>query len=166
MQRDGSLEATASAAQKRNPVRKTSLTKVNNNSISQSSIWAQHPSTRYVQGKKLRSIASLSNEKMYRQTYPAGGGDYDDRESEEFHPCVSNFKMPILNDNYRSVISQVEVLRESRSKHVGQIEEKIRTYTMDSNMNTTTKPPQPADPEIKFRSYVDNTVDMLNRFSI
>ena len=60
---------------------------------------------------------------------------------EEFKPSVSNFKMPQLNDQYRSLISQVEMLRESRSKNVALIEERIRTYTMNSNMNTTQKMP-------------------------
>ena len=60
---------------------------------------------------------------------------------EDFKPSVSNFKMPQLNDQYRSLISQVEMLRESRSKNVALIEERIRTYTMNSNMNTTQKMP-------------------------
>ena len=58
------------------------------------------------------------------------------------------------------------MLRESRSKNVALIEERIRTYTMNSNMNTTQKMPQPPDPEINFRNHVDNTIDLMNRFSI
>ena len=37
---------------------------------------------------------------------------------------------------------------------------------MDANMNLTTKKPQPSDPEKHFRSFVDHTVDIMNRYSI
>ena len=33
-------------------------------------------------------------------------------------------------------------------------------------MNTSMKLPQPADPEIDFRKHVDNTIDLMSRFSI
>lgn len=60
----------------------------------------------------------------------------------------------------------MDVLRETRSKNVALIEERLRTYTMNSNMNTTKKLPQPADPEIAFRKHVDNQVDIMSRFSV
>ncbi len=37
---------------------------------------------------------------------------------------------------------------------------------MNANINTTQKKPLPADPELKFRSFVDNTVDSMSRYSI
>ena len=33
-------------------------------------------------------------------------------------------------------------------------------------MNTTTKKPLPSDPEKKFRSFVDHTVDIMSRYSV
>ena len=78
-----------------------------NNQGSLSTIWAQQPSAaRYVHGKQVRSLASLSTEKMYKQTFPIND-DYEQYEQlvEEFKPSVSNFKMPQLNDQYRSLIT-------------------------------------------------------------
>ena len=46
------------------------------------------------------------------------------------------------------------------------IEERLRTYTMNSNMNTTQKLPQQAEPEVAFRDHVDNQVDIMSRFSV
>ena len=60
----------------------------------------------------------------------------------------------------------MERLRQTRSKNSGLIEERLRTFTVNANMNTTQKKPLPADPELNFRSYIDHTVDIMNRYSI
>ncbi len=60
----------------------------------------------------------------------------------------------------------MELLRETRSKNAALIEERLRNYTVNANMNTTKKKPQPSDPELKFKSYVEHTVDIMSRYSI
>jgi len=63
-----------------------------------------------VGGKQVRSLASLSIEKMYKQRYFDETGMAQDYV-EEFRPCVSNFKMPVLNDSTKLLSKQVELLR-------------------------------------------------------
>lgn len=117
-----------------------------------------------IHGKQVRSLASLSTEKMHKQSYL----DYADNggELDEFRPSISNFKMPQLSDQAKQLSQQVERLRQTRSKNSALIEERLRTFTMNANMNTTKKKPLPADPELNFRSYIDHTVDIMNRYSI
>lgn len=57
-------------------------------------------------------------------------------------------------------------MREKRSKNSALIEERLRNYTVNANMNTTKNKPRPADCELNFRSYVDHTVDIMSRCSI
>lgn len=89
-------------------------------------------------GKQIRSLANLSTEKMYKQSY------FDETgikivSNEEFKPCTSNFKIPILSDQLKQLSQQVEVLRQTRSKNVALIEERLLTFTKNANMNTTSK---------------------------
>ena len=121
-------------------------------------------------GKQVRSLASLSNEKMFKQSFMESAEErnqrIEDDDVKEFHPSISNFKMPQLSDQAIKLSQHVEILRQTRSKNAALIEDRLRTFTMNANMNTTQKKPAPADPELKFRNYVDNTVDCMNRYSI
>ena len=74
--------------------------------------------------------------------------------------------MPKLNEHSKQLSQQVELLRQTRSKNAALIEERLRSFTMNSNMNTTQRKPQPSDPERKFREHVDNTVDLMSHLSV
>ena len=76
------------------------------------------------------------------------------------------FKIPSLNNNSKSISQGIERLRESRAVHVKAIEQKLHNYTKNANINTTSHKPAPSLPEKNFRDYVDNQVDIMNRFSI
>ena len=72
---------------------------------------------------------------------------------DEFHPSVSNFKMPKQqnSDESKHLIMQVENLRQTRSKNAALIEERLRSFTINANMNLTTNKPKMSDPEAMFR---------------
>ena len=46
------------------------------------------------------------------------------------------------------------------------IEAKLHTYSKNANINTTSNKPVTSKPEKNFRDYVDNQVDIMNRFSV
>ena len=83
----------------------------------------------------MRSLATFSQQKMFTQTYPLAS-DSEDEQVADFHPCVSCFKMPQHNDEARALVLSVENLRETRSKNVARIEQRLRNYTMNSHMTT------------------------------
>ena len=111
--------------------------------------------------RQVKSLAALSTTKMYKQAFLDGSSD-----QEEFTPCLDNFKMPSLKDESKPICQQVERLRSVRSKNAQLIEERLRTYTKNSNIHTTERYPQPSAPEKRYRDYVSNTVDMMSRCSI
>ena len=71
-----------------------------------------------------------------------------------------------LTDESKNLMMQVENLRQTRSKNAALIEEKLRNFTVNANMNLTQNKPKLSDPEQKFRDHVDQQVDMMNRYSI
>lgn len=78
--------------------------------IPQATSFLNGKSTKNIGGKQVRSLANLSTEKMYKQCY------FDETgmklaDQEEFKPCTSNFKIPILSDQLQQLSRQVEVLR-------------------------------------------------------
>ena len=48
--------------------------------------------------QQIKSLATLSTEKMYKQKYFDKTGHVSSEQLDEFKPSVSNFKMPVLND--------------------------------------------------------------------
>ena len=74
--------------------------------------------------------------------------------------------MPLLSDSTKQLSQQIEVLRQTRSKNAALIEERLRVFTRDSNVNTSMKKHPEPEAEQKFRSFVDNTVALMGRYSI
>lgn len=60
-----------------------------------------------------------------------------------------------LTDESKNLMMQVENLRQTRSKNAALIEEKLRNFTVNANMNLTQNKPKLSDPEQKFRDHVD-----------
>ena len=88
------------------------------------------------------------------------------RQTYEQAQSAAGFKIPTLDRNARLLSQSIERLRQSRSSHVPAIESKLHSYSKNANINTTSNKPAPSLPEKNFRDYVDNQVDIMNRFSV